>query len=319
MNQLLVGLDIGGTKCALVIGDAQGEVLQKVRFETTDKDETLARIMQTAGELISWAEMQGNTVRAIGVSCGGPLDSRAGLIQSPPNLPGWDNVPIVQMLKDAFGLPCALCNDANACALAEYYLGAGRGCESMVFLTFGTGMGAGLVLGGKLYVGANDNAGEIGHVRLAPDGPVGYYKKGSFEGFCSGGGLAQLGASYAKDALQRGIPCSFCKSEDELDKITAKALAKAADAGDEVALAVWDKCAEMLGQGLALLVDVINPERIVIGSIYARSGHLLQEGMQRALAREALPAALAACESVPAALTESVGDKAALCVAMMAK
>lgn len=317
--EVYLGIDIGGTKCALVIGDAQGEVLQKVRFETTDKDETLARIMQTAGELISVAEMQGNTVRAIGVSCGGPLDSRAGLIQSPPNLPGWDNVPIVQMLKDAFGLPCALCNDANACALAEYRLGAGRGCESMVFLTFGTGMGAGLVLGGKLYVGANDNAGEIGHVRLAPDGPVGYYKKGSFEGFCSGGGLAQLGASYAKDAMQRGIPCSFCKSEDELDKITAKALAKAADAGDEVALAVWDKCAEMLGQGLALLVDVINPERIVIGSIYARSGHLLQEGMQRALAREALPAALAACEIVPAALTESVGDKAALCVAMMAK
>ena len=317
--EVYLGIDIGGTKCALVIGDAQGEVLQKVRFETTDKDETLARIMQTAGELISLAEMQGNTVRAIGVSCGGPLDSRAGLIQSPPNLPGWDNVPIVQMLKDAFGLPCALCNDANACALAEYCLGAGRGCESMVFLTFGTGMGAGLVLGGKLYVGANDNAGEIGHVRLAPDGPVGYYKKGSFEGFCSGGGLAQLGASYAKDAMQRGIPCSFCKSEDELDKITAKALAKAADAGDEVALAVWDKCAEMLGQGLALLVDVINPERIVIGSIYARSGHLLQEGMQRALAREALPAALAACEIVPAALTESVGDKAALCVAMMAK
>ena len=317
--EVYLGIDIGGTKCALVIGDAQGEVLQKVRFETTDKDETLARIMQTAGELISLAEMQGNTVRAIGVSCGGPLDSRAGLIQSPPNLPGWDNVPIVQMLKDAFGLPCALCNDANACALAEYRLGAGRGCESMVFLTFGTGMGAGLVLGGKLYVGANDNAGEIGHVRLAPDGPVGYYKKGSFEGFCSGGGLAQLGASYAKDAMQRGIPCSFCKSEDELDKITAKALAKAADAGDEVALAVWDKCAEMLGQGLALLVDVINPERIVIGSIYARSGHLLQEGMQRALAREALPAALAACEIVPAALTESVGDKAALCVAMMAK
>ena len=317
--EVYLGIDIGGTKCALVIGDAQGEVLQKVRFETTDKDETLARIMQTAGELISLAEMQGNTVRAIGVSCGGPLDSRAGLIQSPPNLPGWDNVPIVQMLKDAFGLPCALCNDANACALAEYRLGAGRGCESMVFLTFGTGMGAGLVLGGKLYVGANDNAGEIGHVRLAPDGPVGYYKKGSFEGFCSGGGLAQLGASYAKDAMQRGIPCSFCKSEDELDKITAKALAKAADAGDEVALAVWDKCAEMLGQGLALLVDVINPERIVIGSIYARSGHLLQEGMQRALAREALPAALAACEIVPAALTESVGDKAAICVAMMAK
>ena len=317
--EVYLGIDIGGTKCALVLGDAQGEVLQKVRFETADKDGTLARIFEAAEQLIAQAGAQGNPVKAIGVSCGGPLDSRAGLIQSPPNLPGWDNVPILQMLRERFGLPCALCNDANACALAEYRLGAGKGCQSMAFLTFGTGMGAGLILDGKLYVGANDNAGEIGHVRLAPDGPVGYYKKGSFEGFCSGGGLAQLGAAYAKDALGRGMPCSFCKSEDELDKITAKQLAEAADAGDEVAAAVWEKCGEMLGHGLALLIDVINPERIVIGSIYARSGHLLQAAMQKVLEKEALPVSLAACKIVPAALTESVGDKAALCVAMMAQ
>lgn len=317
--EVYLGIDIGGTKCALVLGDAQGEVLQKVRFETADKDSTLAHIFEAAEQLIAQAGAQGNPVKAIGVSCGGPLDSRAGLIQSPPNLPGWDNVPILQMLRDRFGLPCALCNDANACALAEYRLGAGKGCQSMAFLTFGTGMGAGLILDGKLYVGANDNAGEIGHVRLAPDGPVGYYKKGSFEGFCSGGGLAQLGAAYAKDAIERGMPCSFCKSEDELDKITAKKLAEAADAGDEVAAAVWEKCGEMLGHGLALLIDVINPERIVIGSIYARSGHLLQAAMQKVLEKEALPVSLAACKIVPAALTESVGDKAALCVAMMAQ
>lgn len=317
--ELYLGIDIGGTKCALVLGNESGDVLQKVRFETADRDSTLARIMQAAEELILGAKAQGDTVKAIGVSCGGPLDSRAGLIQSPPNLPDWDNVPILQMLRERFSLPCALCNDANACALAEYRFGAGKGCGSMVFLTFGTGMGAGLILDGKLYVGANDNAGEVGHVRLAPDGPVGYYKKGSFEGFCSGGGLAQLGAAYAKDAMMRGVPCSFCKSEQDLDKITAKALAKAADAGDEVALAVWKKCGEMLGHGLAVLVDVINPERIVIGSIFARSGHLLRDAMQKTLTAEALPGSLAACRIVPAALTESVGDKAALCVAMMAR
>lgn len=317
--EVYLGIDIGGTKCALVLGDAQGCVWHKVRFETADRDGTLARIMKEAYGLIELAKEQGDEVKAIGVSCGGPLDSRLGLIQSPPNLPDWDNVPILQMLRKAFGIPCALCNDANACALAEYRFGAGKGCESMVFLTFGTGMGAGLILGGKLYVGANDNAGEVGHVRLAPDGPVGYYKKGSFEGFCSGGGLAQLGAMYAKDALERGIPCSFCKSEDELDRITAKALAKAADAGDEVALAIWEKCGEMLGHGLAVLVDIINPERIVIGSIYARSGHLLRKSMEKVLAAEALPTSFAACKIVPAALTESVGDTAALCVAMMAK
>ena len=314
-----LGIDIGGTKCALVLGDESGEVQKKVRFETTDKDTTLTRIFAEAEELIAQAKSQGIPIKAIGVSCGGPLDSRAGLIQSPPNLPGWDNVPIVRMLTERFGIPAALCNDANACALAEYRFGAGKGTKNMVFLTFGTGMGAGLVLDGRLYVGANDNAGEVGHVRMAEDGPVGYYKKGSFEGFCSGGGLAQLGAAYAKDALSKGKECAFCKSEDEIGSITAKKLAEAADAGDEVAIAVWTACGEMLGRGLALLVDILNPECIVLGSIYARSGHLLREAMEKTLAKEALPGALAVCRIVPAALTESVGDKAALCVAMMAK
>lgn len=314
-----LGIDIGGTKCALVLGNAQGEVLQKIRFATTDRDGALGSILQAADQLIGEATARGERVVAIGVSCGGPLDSRLGLIQSPPNLPDWDNVPIVQMLKERYGIPTALCNDANACALAEYRLGAGKGTRSMVFLTFGTGMGAGLVLDGKLYVGANDNAGEIGHVRMAPDGPVGYYKKGSFEGFCSGGGLAQLGAAYAKAALDAGRPCAFCQNEEQLGSITAQSLAEAADAGDEVAMAVWTACGEMLGRGLAMLVDILNPECIVLGSIYARSGHLLKESMQRTLAKEALPGALAACRIVPAALTESVGDAAALCVAMMAE
>lgn len=319
MMERYLGIDIGGTKCALVLGDESGEVLTKVRFDTTNRDETLSRILCEAESLIKAANERGDAVKAIGISCGGPLDSRLGLIQSPPNLPGWDNVPIVQMLTEQFGIPAALCNDANACALAEYRFGAGKGTRNMVFLTFGTGMGAGLVLGGTLYVGANDNAGEIGHVRMAPDGPVGYYKKGSFEGFCSGGGLAQLGALYAKQALDAGKTCAFCKSEKELDRISAKSLAEAADAGDEVAIAVWTACGEMLGRGLALLVDILNPECIVLGSIYARSGHLLKEAMQKTLEEEALPGALAACKIVPAALTESVGDKAALCVAMMAK
>ena len=317
--ELYLGIDIGGTKCALVLGDKNGEVLHKVKFATTDKNRTLARILHEADALIEMAELQGAGVKAIGVSCGGPLNSYAELIQSPPNLPGWDNVPIVGMLTECFGIPAALCNDANACALAEYRFGAGKGTKNMVFLTFGTGMGAGLILDGRLYVGANDNAGEVGHVRMAEDGPVGYYKKGSFEGFCSGGGLAQLGAQYAKDALASGKTCAFCKSEEELDSITAKKLAEAADAGDEVAMAVWTACGEMLGRGLALLVDILNPECIVLGSIYARSGHLLREAMERTLAREALPGSLAVCRVVPAALTESVGDKAALCVAMMAK
>src|SRR5690606_15592063 len=139
---------------------------------------------------------------AIGISCGGPLDSRRGVILSPPNLPGWDRIPVVEVFQQAFKVPVALQNDANAGALAEWLWGAGRGSHNMIFLTFGTGMGAGLILNGQLYSGTNDLAGEVGHIRLAPDGPVGYGKAGSFEGFCSGGGIKQLATDRAKMALK---------------------------------------------------------------------------------------------------------------------
>ena len=130
------------------------------------------------------------------------MDSARGIIREPPNLPGWVDVPITDMLTARLGLPAALCNDANACALAEWRFGAGKGTRNMVFLTFGTGMGAGLILDGRLYAGTCDAAGEIGHMRLAPDGPVGFFKAGSFEGFCSGGGLAKMGQRLALEAIQ---------------------------------------------------------------------------------------------------------------------
>ena len=142
-----------------------------------------------------WKKYKHYNLKRIGISCGGPLDSKKGIIFSPPNLPGWDNVPITRILSDEFGVETALQNDANACALAEWLMGAERGHSNMIFLTFGTGMGAGLILNGRLYSGTNDLGGEVGHIRLAKTGPVGFGKAGSFEGFCSGGGIAQLAKS----------------------------------------------------------------------------------------------------------------------------
>ena len=125
---------------------------------------------------------QGYNLKRIGISCGGPLDSKKGMIYSPPNLPGWDKCLLQRYLQMKFGVETALQNDANACALAEWLMGAGRGTSNMVFLTFGTGMGGGLILNGRLYSGTNDLGGEVGHIRLAKDGPVGFGKAGSFEG-----------------------------------------------------------------------------------------------------------------------------------------
>ncbi len=252
----------------------------------------------------------------IGISCGGPLDSEEGVIYSPPNLPGWDSVPIVEIFKKEFNVPVEVQNDANACALAEWMMGAGVGTKNMIFLTFGTGMGAGLILNGQLYTGTNDLAGEVGHIRLAEDGPVGFGKAGSFEGFCSGGGIAQLAVSMVSEKLQKGELVDFCPSEDRLNKITARAVFEAAIAGDPVAEEIVHISAAFLGKGLAILIDVLNPECIVIGSIYTRNEELLKPLIEKVLKPEAIPAARNVCKIVPAVLGDNIGDYAALCVAL---
>ncbi len=311
-----LGIDIGGTKCAVIRGDDRGCVTDKVCFPTTTPDETLSNIYAATERLIAKGRARGEEPLSIGVSCGSPMDSRRGIIQEPPNLPGWVDVPITDELTARTGLPAFLCNDANACALAEWYFGAGRGTRNMIFLTFGTGMGAGLILDGRLYAGTCDAAGEVGHMRLADDGPVGYRKPGSFEGFCSGGGLAQLGKRYAEEALAGGTAPMYCPTPADLPSVTAKSMADAAHAGDETALAVYRACGTRLGQALSVLVDVLNPECIVIGSIFARSGDLLIPAMQAVMERECLSPSLAVCKILPAELTESVGDLAALTVAV---
>ncbi len=305
-----LGFDIGGTKCAVVIGDESGNVVVKTKIPTTTVDETLASIFDIAEGYVNEYHLV-----SVGISCGGPLDPEKGIIMSPPNLPGWDNVEIVRMVRERFELPAVLCNDANACALAEWRYGAGKGSKNMVFLTFGTGLGAGIIIDGKIYNGANGNAGEVGHIRLDRFGPVGYGKKGSFEGFASGGGIAQLGKTAAVEKLQSGKTTGYCKSFDELDTVTAKTIADAADAGDETALEVYGLCADMLGYGLSILVDILNPEVIVIGSIFQRSANLLRDRMDAVMRRECLPISYEAVKVLPAALADDLGDKAALALA----
>ena len=313
----LLGIDIGGTKCAVTYGRCQEstvEIVDKIRFDTTNVEETIENLLASTQEMMSRYGLTASNTVAIGISCGGPLDSKKGVILSPPNLPGWDSIEIVKIFQDRFGIPAAIQNDANACALAEWKFGAGIGTQNMVFLTFGTGLGAGLILNGSLYAGTNDNAGEVGHIRLNEYGPVGYGKSGSFEGFCSGGGIRQLAINKAKERLQMGQEVDWCPDGD-VEQINARVVAEAAYKGDKLALDVYRESALQLGRGLAFLVDILNPEKIVIGSIYTRCEDLMAPYVSEVLQREALPLANAVCQVVPAVLGESIGDYAALSVA----
>ena len=312
----MIGFDIGGTKCAVCTGEEkEGELFVKdKRIIPTDHSISPHEMID---KMCALATEMTNDFDVIGISCGGPLDSKKGIIMSPPNLPGWDDVRIVEYLKEKCNTRVYLENDANACAVAEWKYGAGKGTSNMVFMTFGTGLGAGLILDGKLYRGANDMAGEAGHIRLNAFGPVGYGKTGSFEGFCSGGGIAQLGKIYAQEKLQVGKSVSFCSSFSELENITAKSIAEYAYKGEQDAIDIYETCGTMLGKGLSILIDVLNPERIVLGSIFQRSENLIRPKMQEVLEKECLAYSLNACEVVPAKLGDNIGNYAALAVAAM--
>lgn len=319
----IVGIDIGGTKCAVILGQISHDglplVVGKTVIQTRDYPDPYQMIKQFHAELdllLKLHKIDVKSLSAIGISCGGPLESIKGIILSPPNLPGWDEVHIVELFYERYGVATALQNDANACALVEWLMGAGKGTSNMIFLTFGTGMGSGLILNGKLYCGTNDLGGEVGHVRLEKDGPVGFGKAGSFEGFCSGGGIEQLAKSIIAEHLNNNQKVEFCPSFTEIDQIDTKRVAIAAQTGDPVANEIIRISAEYLGRGLAILIDILNPECIVIGSIYARNEMLFKPIIENILRLEAIPSAFEICKIKPAELGDSIGDYAALCVAI---
>jgi glucokinase len=301
----ILGIDIGGTKCAVSRLQSDGKVVETARFATMNPRDTCSRLIEEVGRLDPGPDP------FFGISCGGPLDSVRGIILSPPNLPAWDRIAICDELTRRFGGRAFLMNDANACALAEWQFGAGRGSKSMIFLTAGTGMGAGLIVNERLCEGATGDAGEVGHIRLSNEGPVGFGKAGSFEGFCSGGGIARL-ARMRLDGYA-GKPPEWAWPGEE---ISTQKIAEAAGRKEPFALSILREAGERFGQALAILIDILNPERIVIGGIFPPCGPLLISSMEEALRRDALPSLLAACAIVPAELGESIGSHGAIAAAL---
>lgn len=318
----LIGIDIGGTKTAVSLGKLIGldkiELMERLEFETICGDkyiQTLEKIVELANEILKGSLLTRKDIAAIGISCGGPLDSRNGIIMSPPNLPGWNNVPIVDYFQKQLHVPAAIQNDANACAIAEWKWGAGKGTNHMIFLTFGTGLGAGLILNGQLYEGACGMAGEVGHIRLESQGPVGFGKRGSFEGFCSGGGIAQIAKTIVLERKQQGIDVPWCRMDTKWEDITANTVGQALLQDDPTAKIIMQEVGRYLGKGLSIMIDLLNPEKIIIGSIFVRQHEILAPVVLEVIQSEVLPYSSKVCQVVPAGLGENLGDYAALTVA----
>lgn len=303
-SKLVLALDIGGTKTTAAIGTVEGKILSQKTLPTRAKEGfgvAWEVIAQLTGEVLS---EQKDQVSSIAVSIGGPVDAAAGVILSPPNLPGWDEVPLKQLIEERFNLPVDVEHDAKAGALAEHYFGVAIGVKNFVFLTVGTGIGAGALIDGRLARGNRDNFGEVGHWRLAESGPALYGKPGSWEGTASGAGVAAMATESNPDRWPAGT--------------AASAVFDAARAGDEEAKVVVDRFSESLGRGIALIIDLLAPERIVLGSLGVRTGDLILEKVQSIVNRESSSRNLP-CPVVPSGLGEDLGILAPLAVARARK
>jgi glucokinase len=309
----VLGLDVGGTKLAAGVVAGDGRVLS-LRLAKSRREEgpesMIARHLELGREAVEASGMAWADIRAVGIACGGPLDPVAGIIQSPPNLPGWDDIPLVSIVSTALDRPTVVDNDATAGALAEWWYGAGRsrGVRHLVYLTISTGVGGGLVLDGRVYRGAAWNAGELGHLTVDYLGrQCGCGRRGCLEAYASGTNIA----ARATEAIAAGGSSSL----EELPTITAKDVAEAAAAGDALAGRIWDETTAILGSAIANILDVFNPELIVLGGGVTRAGDRLLRPVREQGLAQAMPPAAHAGDVVLAELGERLGVVSAAAVA----
>ncbi|MFG1993068.1 ROK family protein, partial [Actinoplanes sp. NPDC048988] len=287
----VLGLDIGGTKLAAAVVTADGTAHGLVTTPTPhtgDWRDATACLFDLGHQALRTVGARG--IRAVGIACGGPLDGPSGMLMSPPHLPGWTRVPIGPLAAEAFGVPFVLENDATAAAVAEYRFGAGRGTATMLYLTVSTGIGGGAVVGGRLHRGAAGNGGEFGHIIVRRGGRLcACGRRGCVEAYASGSAIAQR----AREACGR--------------EMTAAGVTAAVAAGDPAAAAVWAETVDLLGAAVADLVNVFEPDLVVLGGGVTRAGAMLLGPVREVVAREAMPPAARAARVEPAALGDRVG------------
>lgn len=311
----ILGADVGGTKLATVLARRDGQILHKVRLPTEahrGSEFGVARLIAMLRQNLSETGVREVDVVGIGVACGSPMDVEQGIILGPPNLQTWNPVPIKSLLEAEFGLYAQLENDANAGALAEWLFGAGKGKRNVVYMTMGTGIGGGLILDGKLYRGTNNNAGEVGHMRVVDRGgpQCGCGKRGCLEAFCSGPAIARRTC----EALKQAPHSAILKLAGDPQSATAEHLFAAARQGDALALQLVDETAHYMGIGLANIIQAINPEAIVLGTIATEQGDFFLDRLRAVVRAETWPQMSAVVEILPSPLGGQVGDYGAISI-----
>ena len=308
--RFVLGIDIGGTN--LVVGSVaeDGSRIVAAASEPTHAEagakDVLERLVNLADRAIAATrkEVPDAEILGVGVGAPGPLDTKRGIVLLTPNL-GWVNLPLRQIIHDRLGLPAALDNDANCAVLGEWWVGAARGARHAIGITIGTGIGGGLILDGKLYHGASDVAGEIGHTTIDTEGrrcKCGNY--GCLEAYASGPNIALRAVEEIEAGAVSRLPTLV---GGDLSKITAQTVYQAAQDGDDLALEVVNDTARFLGVGIGNLLNVFNPEVVVVcGGVTAAGDHLFVP-LRRETARRAFKPAVAACRIVPGELAGTAG------------
>jgi len=306
----IIGIDLGGTNIVAGCVAEDGSAIHGVRSVPTGveqgPDAVVDRIIATAQESLEEAHWIVPGLKPIGVGIGapGPLDTRAGIVLLTPNL-GWVNMPLRDRMMKGLMLPTALDNDANCAVLGEWWQGAARGTRHAIGMTIGTGIGGGIILDGKLYHGASDIAGEVGHMTIDANGrrcKCGNY--GCLEAYASGPNIALRAVEAIESGAVSSLP-SYVGGD--LRKVTAQTVYEAAHADDDLALEVVRDTAKFLGAGVASLINIFNPEAVVICGGVTLAGPSLFEPLQREVSRRAFRPAVKVCRIVPGALPGTAG------------
>ncbi len=272
-----LGIDLGGTKILAAVVDPSGGILARDQIATPATEGTPAIIqamVTAASRATSQVGMTMADITAVGIGAAGLSSPEAGILYTSPNLPGWQDVPLRDIIAQELGKPTFLINDARAAALGELYFGAARGARNFIYITISTGIGGGIVINGEIYLGRLGTAGEVGHMTIADDGPLCTCgNRGCWEALASGSALER----EARERIQKGAKTIILDYASNLEQITAEIIQRAAEHGDTLARELVARIGYYFGVGLANLINIFNPELIVIGGGLANMGDMLLE------------------------------------------